>query len=531
VACTREAPPAPPPPGAPSACDGLHPGGSPLRRLTRFEYDNTVRDLLGDTSAPARGFVAEEEALGFDNQATALGVPQLLAEQYMEAAEALAHQAMQAPAKLLPCDPAKAGEEACAGQLITQLGKRAYRRPLKDEEVNRLTKLYAWGKKQYDFSTGIELVIQAMLQSPHFLYRVEMGMPDPAAPGVVALRPYELASRLSYLLWGSMPDEALFAAADAGALGTAAEIQAQAERMLDDPRARQAVGNFHEQWLGLRALDTLSKDTSVYPAYDESLRPLWKEETTRFLEQVVFEDDKGDVATMLTAPYSMMNGPLANFYGLIGGPTGDDFERVTLDPGQRTGFLTHAGILAVNAKPNQSSPIHRGKFVRERLLCQIMPLPPNDVAIKAPDIDPGATTRQKFSEHETDPACSGCHHLMDPIGFGFEHYDGIGRWRDQDHGFPVDATGDIQGTTDSDGPFDGAVELGARLSQSEQVRQCIATQWFRFGYGHAEGSEDACVMAELQGAFKASGYSIKALLVALTQTQAFRYRPAVEAGK
>ena len=178
-----------------------------------FDIDADGRVARDDA---ARAFVAEEEALGFDDQATALGVTQLLAEQYMEAAEALAHAAMTTPAKLLPCDPAALGEEACAGQLITGLGKRAFRRPLKDEEVDRLRALFAWGKERYGFTTGIELVIQAMLQSPHFLYRVEMGMPDPAAPGVVALGPYELASRLSYLLWGSMPDEALFAAADAG---------------------------------------------------------------------------------------------------------------------------------------------------------------------------------------------------------------------------------------------------------------------------------------------------------------------------
>jgi hypothetical protein len=518
---------------AEDACaTGIHPGGAPIRRMTRFEYNNAVRDLLGDATRPADTFVAEEEALGFNNQATALGVTSLLAEQYMNASEGIAERAAKDWKKLLPCDPVKTGEDTCAGQFIASFGQKAFRRALAKAESDRLQQLYAWGKQKYDFSTGLQLVIQAALQSPRFLYRVEMGLPDPVKDqaDVTELDSWEVASRLSFLIWSSIPDDELFAAAEESALQDPAAIEKQARRMLEDPRARDAVANFHAQWLGLSRIETLDKDAKVYPTYTPALRPLWEKETLRFLDHVVFDDAKGDVKTMLTAPYSMMNAELAAFYG-VKGPKGEAFEQVSLDPKQRAGLLTQASLLAVNAKPNQSSPVHRGKFVRERLLCQPLPPPPNNVNIQPPDVDPKATTRQKFAQHSSDPYCAGCHKLMDPVGFGFESYDGIGQFRTTDHGLPVDATGELTQTRDSDGKFDGAIELAARLGDSAEVRECVATQWFRFGYGHGEEKADSCAMSQLQDAFRAAGYNVKELLVALTRTDAFRYRTVVVPGK
>lgn len=495
--------------------------------MTRFEYNNTIRDLLGDTSEPANGFVAEEESLGFDNQAAALGVTQLLAEQYMRASEQIAARAVLHPERLMRgCDPAAQGAFACADLLIQGFGARAFRRPLEPSEVQRLTDLFGWGEAEYGFSSAVGLVLQAMLQSPHFLYRVELGMPDPTEGDVVRLTPNEIASRLSYLLWGSMPDDALFAAAEAGELDTPEQIEAQARRLLEDERAHQAVANFHTQWLGLGHIDTITKDPVMYPAYTEDLRPLWRAETEAFLNHVVFEDEAGDVEALLTAPYSMMNAELAAFYG-VPGPASDAFERVELDPARRAGFLTHASLLSVLAKPDQSSPVHRGKFVRERLLCQILEPPPNDVEIVPPKVEPGVPTRERFRQHRDNPACAGCHQRMDPVGLGFEHYDGIGLWRDTDEGFPVDATGEVFQSRDADGPFDGALELARKLATSDEVRQCVVTQWFRFGYGRAEQDDDQCTLEQLNRAFAGGGYNIKALLVALTQTDAFRYRRAV----
>jgi hypothetical protein len=516
AACTRE--PAGP---APS------PGDAPIRRLTRFEYDNTVRDLLGDDSRPAQSFAPDETALGFDNQAASQSVTALGAEQYLAAAEQLASRAADHLDTLLPCDPQAIGEDACARAFIAAFGRRAFRRPLDDEARARFFDLFASSRDQWGFRAGIELVVEAMLQSPRFLYRVEFGMPDPVAPGVVALDHHEIASRLSYLFWASMPDDALFAAADAGQLGTSAEIAAQAERMLKDPRARPAIARFHEEWLGLDRLDGIVKDTGIYPAFSDELPPLWKKETLAFLEDVVFDDERGDVATMLTASWSMANADLASFYGLSAPPLGADFARVDLDPAQRSGFLTHASILAAYAKPNQSSPVHRGKFVREKLLCEPLPAPPADMAIAPPPLDPHATTRQKFLQHSADPVCAECHQLMDGIGLGFEHYDGIGLYRDLDHGLPVDARGDVTGSRDADGRFDGVPQLAARLAASGEVRDCIVTQWFRYAYGRAESSEDACSLTTLKSTFAAANGRIDRLLAALVQTDAFRYRKQI----
>ncbi|WP_437782175.1 DUF1592 domain-containing protein [Sorangium sp. So ce1097] len=517
-------------------CTTVEPGESPLRRMTRVEYDNTVFDLLGDDSRPARSFVPEEESLGFNNQAAALVVSPLLAEQYMTAAEGIAGRAAgkllgEAPA----CREAAAGA-ACRGEvaaLVASLGKRAFRRPLAEDEVAGFVELFqrgiALGEAPDDASTGLALVVQAMLQSPHFLYRVELGMPDPVEGDVVQLSSYEIASRLSYLLWGTMPDDALFAAADRGELGTAAEIEAQARRMLESPRAREAVKNFHRQWLGLADIDEIAaggKDPALYPEYRDELLPLFQAETEAFLDHAIFEQD-ASVGALFTAPYSMMNRELAEFYG-VEGPRGEAFERVALDPSQRAGFVTHAGLLALYAKPDRSSPVHRGRFVRQSLLCQIPP-PPPDVVPEPPMVDPTKTTREQFSQHVSDAGCRSCHALLDPIGFGFEHYDALGRWRDTENGIPVDASGELT-QTDIDGPFDGAVELAHRLAESEQVRACVVKQWFRFGYGRAEQSEDACSLSQATQAFEASGHNIKALLVALTQTDAFRYRRMIAAG-
>ncbi len=494
--------------------------------MTRFEYNNTIRDLLGDDTQPALNFVPEEEAMGFDNQAVALGVTQILAEQYMVAAEQIATRAVDKLDTLLPCQPVAGEERSCVEKFIVDFGRRAYRRPLDAGEVARLLAVFDWGFVATGLSQGIALVLQAMLQSPHFLYRVEFGMPDPVEEDVVLLSPHEIASRLSYMLWSSMPDAELFAAADEGRLGTAPEVEAQARRMLDDPRARQAVANFNAQWLGLSHLDNINKDEVAYPKYDEGLRPLWRAETLAFLEDVIF-DGEGDVASIYTGTHSIMNAELATFYGISGGPATDAFERVELDPTRSAGILTHASVLAATGKPNQSSPVHRGKFVRERLLCQILPPPPNNVVVTAPDVSPGATTRERFSEHATNPACAGCHVKMDPIGFAFEHYDGIGLWRDTDQGLPIDDSGEMVDTRNIDGPFEGVVELGKKLAQSEEARQCVATQWFRYGYGRVEGEDDRCSMQSLQETFAARGFDVKELLVALTQTDAFRYRRAV----
>ncbi|WP_258183059.1 DUF1592 domain-containing protein [Enhygromyxa salina] len=513
----------------------LDPGPAPIRRLTRVEYNNTVYQLFGDNSQPANAFPPDEEAGGFDNQADVLVVSPLLAENYLSAAENLAATHTPTLMQQLPnCQGGGVDEAACAVDaeaFVRNFGKLAFRRPLTEDEVQTYVNLFAKGtaldQAPYSPSMGVQLVVAALLQSTNFLYRVEFGMADPSGGEVVELSSYEIASRLSYLLWNTMPDAVLFAAADADLLRDPVEIEAQARRMLDTPRAREAVRNFHRQWLHLDEIEPVilasGKDSDIYPEFYDGLPYLWRSETEAFIDHLVFEED-ANVEALFTAPYTMMNAELAKFYG-IDGPAGVEFTRVELDPSKYAGFMTQPGLMALFAKPDRSSPIHRGKFVRETILCQVPPPPPDNVP-EPPAVDESQTTREQFAEHAENPVCAGCHALMDPIGFGFEHFDGLGRYRATEWGLPVDAAGELKGT-DVDGAFNGAVELAHLLASSDQVKDCVASQWFRFGYGRFETEEDACTVDEIHAAFAASNYDIKELIVALTLTDAFRYRHAV----
>jgi hypothetical protein len=512
-------------PSQPLDCSKPTPGASPVRRMTRAEYNNTVRDLLGDTTQPAQGFALEEEALGFNNNAANLVTSAALAEKYMLAAEGIAQRATATGMNRIGCDPAALGNEACAQQFIQSFGQRAFRRPLTSEETTLFTDQFSAGLAEGDFVNGIQMVIETALQSPPFLYRVELGVAPMAGEITVRLSDWETASRLSYLLWGSMPDEALFTAAEQGKLTTRDEIEAQARRMLQDPKAHDAVATFHEQWLDYERIANVGKDAAAFPDWNDAIGPLMREETRRFLDDAVFGEGAG-LASLLGSPDTFLDPTLATFYGVTA-PAGSGFARVTLDATRRAGLLTLGSLLTINAHSNQTSPVHRGKMVRELLLCDAIPPPPADVMIEAPEPDPDSTTRERFAQHASDNACKGCHALMDPLGFGFENYDAIGRYRERENGTPVDATGELTGT-DVDGTFTGAVELAAKLAVSTRVQSCYATQWFRFAYGRGEDTGDTCSLATLTARLSSTNGDIKELLVALTQTDAFLYRPAGE---
>jgi hypothetical protein len=501
----------------------VSPGDTLARRMTRFEYNNTIRDLLGDKSNPADQFPADDVSGVFDNQASALSVSTTLAQSYMNAAESLATNAAKDIDKLTNCDVAKSSEKACGAGFIKSFGTKAFRHPMTSAESSLLTNVFDTALSKWDYPTAIRLVIQTALQSPHFLYRIEFGTPDAAANDMNKLNGYEIASRLSYLFWGSMPDDALFAAAEKNELSTPEQLATQAKRLLDDPRAHAVIEDFHTQWLGLGILDTVTKDLSVYPNYVDSMKTTWEGETKAFIDHVIF-DGEGDFTTLLTASYTMANKDVAALYGVSNGPTSDKYEQLQLPKGQRSGILTQPSLMAAYGHAGETAPVQRGRFIRERLLCEPVSPPPPNVNAVPPSVNPNVTLRKRFKEHEQNSVCNSCHHLMDPIGFGFENYDAVGLYRTRDQGLPVNANGEILDSVDADGPFDGAVELGKRLAGSDQVRQCFTTEWFRFAYGRAESSDDACSLARLQKDFKASGYSVKSLLVALTQTDTFRYR-------
>jgi Protein of unknown function (DUF1592)/Protein of unknown function (DUF1588)/Protein of unknown function (DUF1587)/Protein of unknown function (DUF1595)/Protein of unknown function (DUF1585) len=498
----------------------INPGPSPLRRLTRDEYDNTIAELASDASKPGKDFPPEARALGFNNIADAQSVTAVLAEAYQTAATGIAERATAKGSTLLGCAETDA---ACVDGFIQRFGARAYRRPIAADEAARLRKVYDWGKANTTALDGVRMVIEVLLQSPDFLYRPEFGA-GAATAGVLHLSSYEMATRLSYLLRGSMPDQALLDAAAADQLKTAEQVLAQAQRLLADARARDTFKSFHRQWLDLDAVGGIERDPKLYTGYTDAIPDLLQQETESFIDHVIFEDG-GKLSTLLTAPYTMANKALATFYGLAA-PASDAFALVQTDPTQRKGLLTQGSLLAMQSKPQQTSPVHRGKFVRESLLCQFLPPPPANLVITPPELNPSLTTRQRFGQHSADASCAGCHQQMDPLGLGFEHFDAVGRWRQTENDLPIDATGKLV-MTDVDGDFDGAAALADKLASSEQVADCMMKEWARFSFGRSETVEDACTLEHTKAKFKDAGHDIKQLVLALTQTDAFLYRKAV----
>ncbi|MEM9453076.1 MAG: DUF1592 domain-containing protein [Myxococcota bacterium] len=517
-----------PPPAAACLEGGV--GEQPLRRLTRSQYNNVVRDLLGIEGDPAAVFPADEKLGSFYSNGVA-PVSDLLVEQYMDVAEELATEAVTDLGTLLPCDPGMMGEDACADEFIESFGRRALRRPLEAAELQQLRDLFATGRDEESFDDGIRLVVQALLQSPYLLYHVELGVEPGVEPGEPAgagelkapLGQYELASRLSFFLWDTMPDDDLLDAADASELSTPEQLRAQAERMLADPRARDAIASFHLQWMGIDDLAGSEKDPDLFPGYDQALKQAMEDETANFANWVILEGD-GRLETLLSAPMSVIDGPLFELYGME--PPADYVpgEPVDLPADERAGLLTHASVLAKNAHVDQSSPVHRGVMVRQNVMCQALPPAPEDVDNVPPDPDPNATTRERFAEHLENEACAECHRLIDGIGFGFEHYDAVGAYRTKEGDLPVDATGEVIAAGESDGPFDGAVELAQRLAVSDVVRQCTSQQWFNFALGRVPGEEDECSTDQLHQTFVDSDYDVRELIFAVVTTDAFRFR-------
>jgi len=519
--------------GTATACRP-NPGRSPLRRLNVNEYRNTIRDLLptvsGVINKTVDAFPLDEEKLGFSNNADALTVTGILAESYLTAAEVFATEATTAAnlAKVVPCDPAK-GDDACGQAFVASFGKRAFRRSLTSEETTRYNGIFAEGKKD-GFSQGIELTLEAMLGSSNFIYRIEKGT-QVAGGKTAQLTHHEMATRLSYFLWGSMPDTGLFDAAAANKLGTRDEIETQARRMLADPKAKQAVANFHEQWLAISAIGSKAKDQTLFPDWTRQVVNGMFQEASAFVDYVYWTEGKSE--KLFTAPYTFTNPDLAKFYGMPA-PAGTAFTKTNVDVSQRSGILTQGALMAIFSYENQTSPIHRGKFVREHLLCQELPSPSPEVAakLKPPMITPGVTTRERFAQHEAEPSCAACHKAMDPIGLGFEKFDPIGRWRTKEGSNDISAAGELT-AADVEGKFDGAVELGAKLATSKDVRDCIVTQWFRFATGRAETEfspsapdepSDQCALDAIKQAFEDGGHDMKEIAVKIAASDTFRFR-------
>lgn len=502
------------------------PAEAPLKRLTKAQYNSTIRDLLGYVGDPAESFGADEEAGGFASNYLAPVAP-LQVEYYELAADELAAYAGQNLPSVTRCEdasdpgassPGDGGDlDTCVGEFLTDFGLKAYRRPLSVEERASYVDLFDHGLgDDGDVLGAFELVIRTMLQSPHFLYRVEVGG-QPDAEGGVPLSPYEIASRLSYFLQNTMPDEALLAAAAAGELATVQQIEAQARRLLSEPEAQETLATFHEEWLAMGALGRLEKNTEVYPEFTPVLREAMLSEVSDFANYVINEGD-GRLETLLTAPYTFAEGPLLQLYGASAGSPGP----IALPPEQRGGLFTLASVMAVHSHPDQTSPVVRGYVVSDKLLCILPPPPPPNLDIEIPSLDPNLPTRERFELHREDPSCASCHQLMDPLGFTFEHYDAIGRYRTMDGINPVDASSELSGTEEQDGPVENAVEMMKRLANADEVRRCVTRQWFRYAFGRLETEADEGTVNEAFTGFSEGDFRIVDLLVALTKTTAFR---------
>jgi hypothetical protein len=495
-------------------------GPMPLRRLTNREYNNTVRDLLGDATAPANQFASDRDKTFAFRRAGDLALQD--ATLLRTAAETLAAAAVPRLSTLLPCNPT-AGEDACASQFIAAFGKRAFRRPLVAAEGTRLLALYTAGRTtlKLAFADAIGLVIEAMLQAPQFLYHWEAAPTDASIHEgtVIRLGAYQIASRLAYFVWGSMPDDMLLAAAAAGQLDAVAGVQTAARRLLTDARAKDTVSSFFADWLELDALKDHVKDATAYPMYNDALQASMIAETGAFAQNVVFGGD-GRLATLLGAPYSYVDQALGALYGAT--VTGAALQRTDLPATQRAGFLTQAAFLALNGSAAGSNPVRRGKAVFTKLLCHELPPPPANVPPSKP-ASAGGTTRQRVTEHDTNACARGCHSAMDPIGFAFENYDGIGQYRTMDNGLPVDATGSVQ----LDGAmktFNNAVDLTALLAKSAEVHACFASEWARFALLRADSAADAASLQAVTGAFAPDAATVQDLMVAVATMRSFRYR-------
>jgi hypothetical protein len=489
---------------------------SGLARLTRREYQRTVTAIFGEElvadvvfdALPADGRIGRFESnADLDVNIDSVDAYRLVAEDIGDAAGARVDA-------LLGCEESP----ECVAAFITAYGRRIYRRPLTEGEVEAFVGFWDATRSEGDLADAMRLTVTTFLQTPDFLYRLEKGEPGDD-DDIRRLTGEEVASRLAFFLWQSGPDDALLDAAAAGDLDTPEGVLAQAERLLEDRRADDTLVRFHTTWLGIDALETQIIDAERFPEY-EALREDMLDETRRFVLHVFREDD-ASLTKLFSADYSFASPALASFYG-EGVESMSDGGKIELDGRQRRGLLTQASYLTSHARSPERAAIYRGRSLLVDVFCQQLVPPDNvDTAI---EFDTTRPAREQIENATAGPACAGCHQLINPLGFLFENYDGIGQWRTQDGEYPVDAQAKVLGT-DIDGPYANATELVSRLGESPDVAECVARQWMRLALSRSEGPEDE---TSINAAHEKADGDLRALIVAITQTDAFRYRRVPE---
>jgi len=496
------------------------PAPAVLPRLTALQYRNSLEALLGEGLPVVAVEPDTNPYLFFSIGATSTTLSEFGVQMYEEAAESVSAAVFEDETRrvdLVGCTPSAPGD-ACVEAFIASFGRRAFRRPLSGVEQAR------WLGAATDLADGdpwlgVQMAVAGMLQSPYFLYRVELGEPDPDDASRLRYTSFDMASRMSFLLWNTTPDDALLDAAEAGELLDDEGLVAHAERLVEDPRARGAAQDFFAQYFDLGRLDGVTRDPSVYPLFSDTLPEAMRNEAMLLVDDFVFRRD-ADIRGLYSTRTTFVNDGLAALYGLEApGATSVAFVPVELpEDGPRAGMLTFSAFLTMNAHETENSPTLRGKYVRERVLCQPVPPPPDDVDTSIPaDTGEGKTLRERLEAHRENPECAACHAFIDPPGFLFENFDPVGSYRTLDNGYPIDASGDLDGEALAD-----ARGLADLLGQDSRVGQCIVTQLFRHSTGRLEEASELAALVDLDAQFEARGYRFRELLTMLVAHPSFR---------
>lgn len=465
-----------------------------LKRLSHTEYRNTVRDLFPMLTIPALTLAPDPTPHGFDNDTEALYAAPLLITEYNASAGLIADEVVRRKATVLPCMPSAGA--ACGHQYLSELLVRAFRRPVTDEELGVFTQMFDGYLSANNFDTALELTTQAVLQAPPFLYRVETGTAENLSNS------YDVANRLSYFLWATMPDQELFDAAAQNGLASDVDIAAQVDRMLANPRALDGFMNFTKQWLEDARLDRITKPSAQ--GWSEDVRAALHEESTRFMKEVVFRAN-GTLSDFLLSNRAFINADTAVFYGL---PAPADWTEITLPP-DRKGYLMQAQFLAKTGQPDHASPVQRGLFVLRNFLCVDLGSPPAgaNMGVPAPAPNMPTTNRQNYEMVTGADVCQKCHGVINPLGFVFEHYDTFGRYQERDLGLPIDPSGKFGTAT-----FAGPHELLDYLAASEAVHKCVVGKYLTYAAGDVAAKKDVCLANDVQTDFEASGGSLTQMM-------------------
>lgn len=497
------------------------PAEATLHRLTQPQLQNAWLDLLGKPLVMPSDLPADDVLYGFSSIAAAKSTISILdAEKLETATYQVLNQVFADPLRRdawIGCSVTSTGD-ACVRSFMESFASRAWRRPVTSSEITALLAVADTVSADLsDPAQGVKFALAAVLQSPSFLFRVEIGEKSPLG---YRYTNWEMASRLSFLLWDAPPDDDLRQAAAKGELTSADNVRLHAQRMLDDPRARASLTRFFRDFMNLGKLNALDKQPDKFPQLTATLGPSMRIELERMFEENVFEK-QGDFRELFTTRDTYVNEDLARVYG-IEGITGPDWTPVTLpDDGTRAGILTTPGFLALNAHKTQTSPTHRGRFVRLNLLCQDIPPPPPGINTTLPEPDPNkpTTLRQRLDAHRTSPECAGCHGKMDPIGFAFEHYDAIGAYRDTDESnLPIDSVSDIDGAAVGD-----ALDVGELVAALPEAGACIARRFYEHAGAHLAATGDDRSVEQVVSHFVGSNYTFKELVIALVSNDGYRF--------